>query len=364
MRWTRALLLSPAAVYGDDTGGGGGARRECDYTKCAKHYRHETCKQLFEYEKCMAKFDKVCRGEMLYHSNLKGVKLKLDTMKCEQKKKRKSRLKNRASRRKNASKQQNYDASNSAGFQADQPTPQCRWEMSTSTTSTATNEPRRPLCAILGSGDMFRVKNFDGVPYTQCPLADGAVPIIELPYLLVMGSIADQKLTKVTTIVRDSGACAEFKSWHGEVDDLSPYFSDGTSHTGFNNTVHLRSLGQNAIQLTLQHINTKITIRQVIGGDWLQLTAVVPDELLSSDNEALCNSACPTVRHSPISGDRCDSFWCRNLRSTWGELAVVDAHQLDPRSWNVFNEKIVAAESGAVSFMLNCVLLLIYLIVL
>ena len=126
-----------------------------------------------------------------------GVKLKLDTMKCEQKKKRKSRLKNRASRRKNASKQQNYDASNSAGFQADQPTPQCRWEMSTSTTSTTTSEQRRPLCAILGSGDMFRVKNFDGVPYTQCPLADGAVPIIELPYLLVMGSIADQKLTKV-----------------------------------------------------------------------------------------------------------------------------------------------------------------------
>jgi len=29
----------------------------------------------------MAKFDKVCRGDMLYHSNLKGVKLKLDTMK-------------------------------------------------------------------------------------------------------------------------------------------------------------------------------------------------------------------------------------------------------------------------------------------
>ena len=123
-----------------------------------------------------------------------GVKLKLDTMKCEQKKKRKSRLKNRSSRRKNAHKQQHYDASNSAGFQADQPTPQCRWEMSMGPASV---EQRRPLCAILGSGDMFRVKNFDGVPYTQCPLNDGAVPIIELPYLLVMGSIADQKLTKV-----------------------------------------------------------------------------------------------------------------------------------------------------------------------
>lgn len=360
MKWTRALLLSPA-VYGDDTDGS--SRRECDYTKCAKHYRHETCKQLFEYDKCMAKFDKVCRGDMLYHSNLKGVKLKLDTMKCEQKKKRKSRLKNRSSRRKNAHKQQHYDASNSAGFQADQPTPQCRWEMSMGPASV---EQRRPLCAILGSGDMFRVKNFDGVPYTQCPLNDGAVPIIELPYLLVMGSIADQKLTKVTTIVRDSGACAEFKSWHGEVDDLSPYFSDGTTHTGFNNTVHLRSLGQNAIQLTLQHINTKITIRQVIGGDWLQLTAVVPDELLSADNEALCNSACPVLpeQQSPITSDRCDSFWCRNLRSTWGELAVVDAHQLDPRSWNVFNEKLTVADSGAVSLMLNCILLLIYLIVL
>ena len=186
----------------------------------------------------------------------------------------------------------------------------------------------------------------------------------------------------MTTIVRDSGACAEFKSWHGEVDDLSPYFSDGTTHTGFNNTVHLRSLGQNAIQLTLQHINTKITIRQVgvvdkltispnkisqvIGGDWLQLTAVVPDELLSADNEALCNSACPVLpeQQTPVTSDRCDSFWCRNLRSTWGELAVVDAHQLDPRSWNVFNEKQTVADSGAVSLMLNCILLLIYLIVL
>ena len=123
-----------------------------------------------------------------------GVKLKLDTMKCEQKKKRKSRLKNRSSRRKQHNNR-NYDASNSAGavdfdFQADQSTPQCRWEMETS-------EASRPLCAVLGSGDMFRVKNFEGIPYTQCPLNDGAIPIIELPYLLVMGSISKQKLTKV-----------------------------------------------------------------------------------------------------------------------------------------------------------------------
>ena len=75
-------------------------------------------------------------------------------------------------------------------IQADQSTPQCRWEMETS-------EASRPLCAVLGSGDMFRVKNFEGIPYTQCPLNDGAIPIIELPYLLVMGSISNQKLTKV-----------------------------------------------------------------------------------------------------------------------------------------------------------------------
>ena len=59
------LVLSPCA-FGDSNG------RNCDYTKCSKHYRNETCKQLFEYDKCMAKFDKVCRGDMLYHSNLKG----------------------------------------------------------------------------------------------------------------------------------------------------------------------------------------------------------------------------------------------------------------------------------------------------
>ena len=117
-----------------------------------------------------------------------GVKLKLEKMKCEQKKKRRSRLKNRSSRRKNES----YDASNSAGvdfdFQADQAAPQCRWE----------NSKTRPLCAILGSEDMFRVKTFEGIPYTHCPLADGAIPIIELPYLVVMGSISEQKLTKVS----------------------------------------------------------------------------------------------------------------------------------------------------------------------
>ena len=67
----------------------------------------------------------------------------------------------------------------------------------------------------------------------------------------------------MTSIVRDSGACAEFKSWHGEVDELTPYFSDGTTHTGYNQTVFLKEIGPNAIQLTLQHINTKITIRQV-----------------------------------------------------------------------------------------------------
>ena len=50
----------------------------CDYSKCSKHYRHETCKQLFEYDKCMEKYDKTCRGDMLYHSNLKG-KISLDS---------------------------------------------------------------------------------------------------------------------------------------------------------------------------------------------------------------------------------------------------------------------------------------------
>ena len=85
---------------------------------------------------------------------------------------------------------------------------------------------------------------------------------------------------------------------------------------------------------------------------------------MSTESEALCNSACPTVTPL-IDNDYCDSFWCRNLRSTWGELAVVDAHQLDPISWNVFSEKIIITESDAArSAMLSYILLLIYLIVL
>ena len=138
-------------------------------------------------------------------------------MKCEQKKKRKSRLKNRSSRRK---KTRNYDASNSAGavdfnFQADQSTPQCRWEMET--TSQASS---RPLCAVLGSGDMFRVKNFEGIPYTQCPLNDGAIPIIELPYLLVMGSISNQKLTKVRKLSKVGMFRCLLVAWHTTLNAL------------------------------------------------------------------------------------------------------------------------------------------------
>ena len=104
-------------------------------------------------------------------------------------------------------------------------------------------------------------------------------------------------------------------------------------------------------------------LSKVIGGDWLQLTAVVPQDLLT-ENEALCSSACPSDRsHEKIS--KCDSFWCRNLRSTWGELAVVDAHQLDPVSWNVFQEREkLPVLASATSTMFNCILLLIYLIVL
>ena len=117
---------------------------------------------------------------------------------------------------------------------------------------------------------------------------------------------------------------------------------------------------------------------QIIGGDWLQFTAVTPPNLIPMDSEQqLCSTACTeniifnqkrNVTHrngdtsKKISGDTenidCDTFWCRNILSAWGERGAQDARSLDPENWNRFNQK----SSSQVPKLLNSMLLTISLL--
>ena len=78
---------------------------------------------------------------------------------------------------------------NRSDYQADDP------EMSTCTFHD-TNP--RSLCAIIGSSNSFRIKNWEGRPHTSCPVTDGAHPIFSIPHVLVMGTFTSQRLTKVS----------------------------------------------------------------------------------------------------------------------------------------------------------------------
>ena len=117
-------------------------------------------------------------------------------------------------------------------------------------------------------------------------------------------------------------------------------------------------------------------IFQIIGGDWLQFTAVMPPNLIPIDSEQqLCSTACTentifnqnnniTHRNSDTSTSGknenvdCDTFWCRNILSAWGERGAADARSLDPENWNRFNQK----SSSQVPKLLNSLLLTISLL--
>ena len=61
---------------------------------------------------------------------------------------------------------------------------------------------KRKLCAVVGSGDYFRIKNWDGQPITNCPMQDvtQALAIIDTPYISIMGTLDNRRLTKVCTV--------------------------------------------------------------------------------------------------------------------------------------------------------------------
>merc|ERR1712130_81316 len=114
---------------------------------------------------------------------------------------------------------------------------------------------------------------------------------------------------------------------------------------------------------------------KVIGFDWLQLSALIPSSIATSDSDisshgSLCSSACNALllqnnRKSSSSSNSdalpCDSFWCRNNPSPWGSLAASDARSLDPTSWNSFQK----SSTGLHPIISPCILsLLIYLTVL
>ena len=57
---------------------------------------------------------------------------------------------------------------------------------------------KRPVCSIFGANKQFRVRNWNQHPYTKCSIPDGAHPLLETPNLSIMGTIHDEKLTKVS----------------------------------------------------------------------------------------------------------------------------------------------------------------------
>ena len=68
---------------------------------------------------------------------------------------------------------------------------------------------------------------------------------------------------QVTVIVRDAGECSSFKRWSGEVNSLSPFFTDGTSTTGYQNSVTIVETENQAVEIRLRYLQTTIKIRQV-----------------------------------------------------------------------------------------------------
>ena len=59
------------------------------------------------------------------------------------------------------------------------------------------SQSERSLCAVIGSANSFRIKNWMGMPHTSCPVTDGAHQIFAIPHVLVMGTFHSQRLTKV-----------------------------------------------------------------------------------------------------------------------------------------------------------------------
>jgi len=334
--------------------GSTGVAKRCDYKKCADRHlssrKRKNCSSYEHYALCMAKYEMVCRGDMAYHSNIKGMATSLDSN--------------------NKMIPTNKRPIND--YQADDPN---RSNVCTFESEPEHSQSERSLCAVIGSGNSFRIKNWMGMPHTSCPVTDGAHQIFAIPHVLVMGTFHSQRLTKVTVIIRRAGQCADYKTWTGEVDAIHPAFSDGTSQSGVYNSATITALDPKAIQINLKYLNIKITIRQIIGGDWLQFTAVMPPNLIPIDSEQqLCSTACTenilfnqrrnvTHRNSDtsdnISSDtECDTFWCRNILSAWGERGAADARSLDPENWNHFNQK----SSSQVPKLLNSMLLTISLL--
>lgn len=409
--------------------GSSGVAKRCDYKKCADRHlstrKRKSCNSYEHYASCMAKYEMICRGDMAYHSNIKVVNLKLNLMKCDKKSHdkesrdrssngKKSRSRDSKSRRKSSSHNRDEldyaDPTNSAGssssssaafpdiiskgmatsldskkysipriqrpvrdYQADDPN-----RSNVCTFESEISQSERSLCAVIGSANSFRIKNWLGMPHTSCPVTDGAHQIFAIPHVLVMGTFHSQRLTKVTVIIRRAGQCADYKTWTGEVDAIHPAFSDGTSQSGVYNSATITALDPKAIQINLKYLNIKITIRQIIGGDWLQFTAVMPPNLIPIDSEQqLCSTACTentifnqnnliSHRKSDTSKNEnginentdCDTFWCRNILSAWGERGAADARSLDPENWNNFNQK----SSSQVPKLLNSMLLTISLL--
>ena len=238
--------------------------KRCDYKKCADRHlssrKRKSCNSYEHYATCMAKYEMVCRGDMAYHSNIKGkifknhsksyitfilvVNLKLNLMKCDKKSRdresrdrssngKKSRSHDSKSRRKSSSHNRDEldyaDPTNSAGssssssaafpdiiskgiatsldsnnhsipriqrpisdYQADDPN-----RSNVCTFESENSQSERSLCAVIGSANSFRIKNWMGMPHTSCPVTDGAHQIFAIPHVLVMGTFHSQRLTKV-----------------------------------------------------------------------------------------------------------------------------------------------------------------------
>ena len=79
-------------------------------------------------------------------------------------------------------------------YQADDPN---RSNVCTFESEPEHSQSERSLCAVIGSGNSFRIKNWMGMPHTSCPVTDGAHQIFAIPHVLVMGTFHSQRLTKV-----------------------------------------------------------------------------------------------------------------------------------------------------------------------
>lgn len=368
----RLALLLTILVLHAMTGGasalghGGGAN--CRVEVCSR--RHDAvvqqrvdevalCQGIFSYLTCLRENARSCRGNLKYHTTLRGLTRLVDEYDC-------VRIVTAIPPSSVEPYQEGHKPTEFPG----------RPETTTTTTSAPVEECtyRGPHTQEMRHCGLFgdpHLKTFNGELQT-CRVR-GAWPLMDSPYFAVQvtnepvrpGSHATVT-TKVTVIVKGGHSlCTTEKVYEAQAEYLPETFLDGTTTSGSrsSHSVSLHVIEPNTrIEIRVRHLAAKLLLRRVAGA--LSFSAQMPLEIalppgreLLQGSLELCSRGCPASERlghaaavaQPAALQReaalavCRS---RNLSSTYLEWCVFDVMTTGDKH---FAEAAFAAQADVIS---------------